>query len=267
MLAEHPTRRGPDGRPLPVILQRRAGAGMVLFHATDETWRWRYQVGDVFFARYWIQTIRYLSRTKLLGKDQVARLSTNRKQYAQGEPVRLRLEFTDPRLSPADGRDVTMLLRHGDQAERQLKLTRSPTNHELFEATLDPLAPRQLSGVGGRSAAAGRAVGQFSGEGVGSRIRAHADGCGRIARRRRQDERPLLHLANRRHAVGRPARRPACADEADQPADGTLEPLARLTVVAAAARRRMDASETERNDIIRGDVTSTGVRRMRDELE
>ena len=110
VLAEHPTRRGPDGRPLPVILQRRAGAGMVLFHATDETWRWRYQVGDVFFARYWIQTIRYLSRTKLLGKDQVARLSTSRKQYAQGEPVRLRLEFTDPRLSPADGHDVTMLL-------------------------------------------------------------------------------------------------------------------------------------------------------------
>jgi uncharacterized membrane protein len=139
VLAEHPTRRGPDGRPLPVILQRRAGAGMVLFHATDETWRWRYQVGDVFFARYWIQTIRYLSRTKLLGKDQAARLSTNRKQYAQGEPVRLRLEFTDPRLSPADGRDVTILLRRGDQAERQLKLTRSPTNHELFEATLDPL--------------------------------------------------------------------------------------------------------------------------------
>jgi uncharacterized membrane protein len=139
VLAEHPTRRGPDGRPLPVILQRRAGAGMVLFHATDETWRWRYQVGDVFFARYWIQTIRYLSRTKLLGKDQAARLSTNRKQYAQGEPIRLRLEFTDPRQSPADGRDVTILLRHGDQAERQLKLTRSPTNHELFEATLDPL--------------------------------------------------------------------------------------------------------------------------------
>ncbi len=139
VLAENPTRRGPDGRPLPVILQRRAGAGMVLFHATDETWRWRYQVGDVFFARYWIQTIRYLSRTKLLGKDQVARLSTSRRQYAQGEPVRLRLEFTDPRLSPADGHDVTILLRHGDQTERQLKLPRSATNHELFEATLDPL--------------------------------------------------------------------------------------------------------------------------------
>ena len=41
------------------------GAGKVLFHATDETCRWRRRVGDVFFARYWVQTIRYLSRSKL----------------------------------------------------------------------------------------------------------------------------------------------------------------------------------------------------------
>ena len=108
VLAEHPARHGPDGRPLPVILQRRAGAGMVLFHATDETWRWRFQVGDVFFARYWVQTIRYLSRTKLLGNDQLAGLTANRKQFDQGEPVHLRLEFTDPRQSPAEGRDITV---------------------------------------------------------------------------------------------------------------------------------------------------------------
>lgn len=141
VLAEHPSRHGPDGRALPVIIQRRTGAGMVLFHATDETWRWRYQVGDVFFARYWIQTIRYLSRTKLLGKDQVARFTTNRKQYDQGEAVRLRLEFTDPRQTPADSRDVTVLLRHGQQVERQMKLTRSSTDRDLFQATLESLPP------------------------------------------------------------------------------------------------------------------------------
>ncbi len=140
VLAEHPTRRGADGHRLPVILQRRAGSGMVLFHATDETWRWRYQVGDVFFARYWIQTIRYLSRAKLLSKDQPARLSTNRKEYTRGEPIRVRLEFTDPRLSPPDGRPVTVVVRRGDQPQRQLQLGRNATHHELFEATLDPLA-------------------------------------------------------------------------------------------------------------------------------
>jgi hypothetical protein len=120
-------------------LQRRTGAGMVLFHATDETWRWRFQVGDVYFARYWIQTIRYLSRTKLLGKDQAARLASDRKEYARGEPIRLRLEFTDERLSPPEDRGAMVMLRRGDQPERQITLHRNPTHHEVFDATLDEL--------------------------------------------------------------------------------------------------------------------------------
>jgi uncharacterized membrane protein len=138
VLAEHPTRRGADGRKLPVILERRSGAGMVIFHATDETWRWRFQVGDVFFARYWVQTIRYLSRTKLLGKDQVARLSTDRKEYGRGDRVRLRLEFTDPRQTPSTGQNVTVMITRGEEPQQQLKLAALPENPELFEGTFEP---------------------------------------------------------------------------------------------------------------------------------
>jgi uncharacterized membrane protein len=139
VLAEHPTAQTADGRHAPLIVARRAGAGMVLFHATDETWRWRRQVGDSYFARYWVQAIRYLSRTKLLGKDQAARLTTNRKHYSRGEPVRLRLEFTDERLSPSGEGGATVALRRGDQAERRLALRRNPLHREVFEGTVDDL--------------------------------------------------------------------------------------------------------------------------------
>jgi uncharacterized membrane protein len=137
VLAEHPMRRTADGRKAPIILQRRTGAGMVLFHATDETWRWRFQVGDIYFARYWVQTIRYLSRTKLLGKDQAARLSTNRKEYPRGEAVRLRLEFTDERFSPPEEGGATVWVVRDKQIERQVALHRNPAHRELFEAMLE----------------------------------------------------------------------------------------------------------------------------------
>ena len=75
VLAEHPTRVGPDGRRLPVFCFQYVGAGKVLFHATDETWRWRYRVGDLYFARYWIQTIRYLCRSKLADAGRAATLT------------------------------------------------------------------------------------------------------------------------------------------------------------------------------------------------
>ncbi len=76
------------------------GSGKVIFHATDETWRWRFRVGDVFFARYWVQTIRYLSRSKLLGKDRSAELTVDRREYRRGEPVRVRVRFLDDRQAP-----------------------------------------------------------------------------------------------------------------------------------------------------------------------
>ena len=175
-VADSPNRRDAEGRRLPVILQRRAGSGMVLFHATDETWRWRYRVGDVFFARYWVQSIRYLSRAKLLGPDQRARLTTNRKQYSRGEPVRVRLELFDPGISPLGGNGATVMLRRGDRAERPIQLTRNPAHSELFEGTIDAPAEGSYSvslidpKLPSDGAANGGAVGQLSSEGVRGRI-------------------------------------------------------------------------------------------------
>ena len=86
VLAEHPARKGPDGKRLPlIIMQYVGGGGKVLFHAIDETYRWRRLVGDLYFARYWIQTLRFLSRSKLAEGDRSARLSTDRRDYALGD--------------------------------------------------------------------------------------------------------------------------------------------------------------------------------------
>jgi len=104
VLAEHPTRTGPDGRSLPLVCLQYVGSGKVLFHATDETWRWRYRLGDVLFARYWVQTIRFLARSKLATGRQQALLSTDQPDYRPGEPVRLRVQFVDPRSDLPPGR-------------------------------------------------------------------------------------------------------------------------------------------------------------------
>jgi hypothetical protein len=137
VLAEHPTRQGRDGRPLPVIVMRYTGAGKVLFHATDETWRWRYRVGDVFFARYWVQTIRYLARSKLSEGDRAATLSTDRREYRRGEPVRLRVRFADESLAPPEDDGVTVVLEHPGHKSERLRLRRGSAGRGVFEGTLN----------------------------------------------------------------------------------------------------------------------------------
>jgi hypothetical protein len=137
VLAEHPTQVGADGRKLPVICLQYFGAGKVLWHSTDETWRWRYRVGDVFFARYWVQAIRFLSRSKLLGKDRAALLTVDRREYRRGESVNLRARFLDERQAPADDRGVTVVVELAGQPKRRLTLARTSTARGLFEGTLD----------------------------------------------------------------------------------------------------------------------------------
>lgn len=133
VLAEHPVRTGTEGRGLPIFALQYVGSGKVLFHATDETWRWRYRVGDVFFARYWVQTIRYLSRSKLLGKDRAAELTVDRREYRQGEPVRIRVRFVDERLAPAQDDGVTVVLEREGDRNRRLQLRRNASHRGIFE--------------------------------------------------------------------------------------------------------------------------------------
>ena len=125
VLAEHPTRNGPDGKRLPlIIMQYVGGGGKVLFHATDETYRWRRGVEDMYFARYWIQTLRFLTRSKLAEGDRSARLSTDRREYALGDPVRVQVRFSDDRLAPLDDNGVTVELEQIGRQTQKVQLHR-----------------------------------------------------------------------------------------------------------------------------------------------
>jgi hypothetical protein len=145
VLLEHPTQqsRPTDAengkvapRPLPIIMMHRVGAGKVLFHATDELWRWRQLVGDLYYGRYWIQTIRYLCRSKLVGKARTAELETNRTKYTQGETVQFTLRFFDEKQSPIEDDGVTIYVEHSGHVQRRVKLTRARNQPLAFRGEL-----------------------------------------------------------------------------------------------------------------------------------
>jgi hypothetical protein len=134
VLAEHPTATA-GGRGLPIITLQFIGAGKVVFQMTDETYRWRFRVGDLYFARYWIQTIRYLSRSRLLGQSRAAELTTDRTEYRRGDPVRLRVRFFDDRLAPAQDDGVAVVLEQEGSQRKHLVLHRDATNRGIFAGT------------------------------------------------------------------------------------------------------------------------------------
>ena len=140
VLAEHPTKKGNGGKPLPLITLQFVGSGKVVFHATDETHRWRIRTGDVYFGRYWVQTIRYLARARLLGKSRAAELSSDREEYRRGDTVRLRARFFDDRLAPPQDDGVSIVLEHEGSQRKNVRMRRDAASRGLFEVTLGNLA-------------------------------------------------------------------------------------------------------------------------------
>ncbi|HVW02928.1 MAG TPA: VWA domain-containing protein, partial [Planctomycetaceae bacterium] len=137
-LAVHPTRTGSKGK-LPIIVMQRIGSGKVIFHATDDTWRWRFRTGDLYFGRYWVQVIRYLCRSRLLGKDRTAELTTDRAVYQRGDPVYLRVRFLDDRAAPQTDDGVTVMLERPGDPQRKVKLARLPQAPTVFEGQVPPI--------------------------------------------------------------------------------------------------------------------------------
>jgi uncharacterized membrane protein len=141
VLAEDSSRQGVSGAHLPVISVQFVGAGKVIFHATDETYRWsRHPAGELYYQRYWMQTLRYLSRTKLREGSRAAELTADREEYRRGETVRLRVRFFDDRLAPARDNGVTIMLEHEGSQRRQIHLHRDAASRGIFEGSLGDLS-------------------------------------------------------------------------------------------------------------------------------
>jgi hypothetical protein len=137
VLAEHPTQVGSDGK-LPIFLYQFVGSGKSMFSAVDDTWRWRFRVGDRYFGRFWIQTIRFLAHTKLLGQKQ-AEVQTDRRRYQRNQPIQIRVRFPNPALAPSGGEVVVQVERKG-HGPRRLTLKQSPGTRNLFEGALPQAA-------------------------------------------------------------------------------------------------------------------------------
>ena len=138
VLAAHPTARGTDGAPLPILLYQFNGAGKVMFNAVDDTWRWRFRVGDNGpFGRFWIQTIRFLARSKLLGQKQ-AEVTTDRKRYTRNQTVQIQVRFPNPGIAPTTGGVHVEVSKKG-QGPRKVALRLSSGSKNVFEGALPQL--------------------------------------------------------------------------------------------------------------------------------
>jgi len=118
VLVEHPTERGDDGQPAPVLAVREVGAGRTLVLGTDSAWRWSFldagAGGDGrAYDTFWRAAMHWLIRDPDL--EQVG-LSLPRDTFAPGEAVVMRVLVRDRDFRPAPNVDVTLEVARLDGA-------------------------------------------------------------------------------------------------------------------------------------------------------
>ena len=86
VLAVNANRSNTSGR-LPILVTSRAGAGKVLYMATDSAWRWRRGVEDLYHYRFWGQVARWMSYQRNMAAGERVRLFFTPERPKPGDPV------------------------------------------------------------------------------------------------------------------------------------------------------------------------------------
>jgi len=83
------------GRKAAALVFRRFGAGRVLYCGFDESWRWRYDVGDLHHQKLWNQLAKWIMEPPFPVEDKFVALDTGPANYAPGERAEIRTRLRD----------------------------------------------------------------------------------------------------------------------------------------------------------------------------
>lgn len=139
--------------PYPLVAWQRYGAGKTMFVGTDRLWRLRSGEGDVYHARFWGQTIQFLTLSRLLGENRRIRLTVAPAQIPLGASVDLYAHVVDelyqPLVAPAFRVEVAPL---DDESESEtVQLQPVPGAEGLYHTALVPGLPGRYQVAAGEA--------------------------------------------------------------------------------------------------------------------
>lgn len=128
VLLAHPTAKS-DDQPKPIVAMQHYGRGQSLILCGDETWRWRFNVGDKLFARFWGQVVYRLGLPHLVQGSPRAQLSLQHPKPVLGQPEAVYAHLLDDACRPLLEPRVAAKLVRTDAPEHD-----APNREVLFEA-------------------------------------------------------------------------------------------------------------------------------------
>lgn len=127
--------RGDDNaaeQRVPMMVERRFGAGKVLYLGTDELWRWRFEVADRFHTRFWHQLASDVMEPPYAVADQFVSLDPGKIRYRPGDAAELRVRLRDSDGKPVLHATAEALIERSGQQVATVMLDPDPNQGGVF---------------------------------------------------------------------------------------------------------------------------------------
>jgi hypothetical protein len=121
------------------VVFRPFGAGKVLYHAFDDSWRWRYRVADQHHTRYWNQIANWIAELPFSVRDKFVSLDAGAITYQPGDSADLRVRLRDGEGKPVTNAAVDAVLYREGTRVATMRLAPDDNAGGLFRGQSAPL--------------------------------------------------------------------------------------------------------------------------------
>jgi uncharacterized membrane protein len=117
---------------IPVVALQSYGLGQVMYIGTDNTWRWRKNIGDRYYTTFWGQIIQRLALQRLLGGSKRTQLATDRSNYTVGDRIPIYARLYTVGFEPVEAATVNGSYAKNPEAGVTVVLRAVPEQPGLF---------------------------------------------------------------------------------------------------------------------------------------
>ncbi len=122
----------------PMIVTRRLGQGRVVYVANDESWRWRYNVADLYHQRFWNQLAQWTTQIPFAVENDFVALDSGDRTYDPKDRIPIRARLRNPDRSPMRDARVSAVVTRDAVRYDTLPLRESGEDSGLYAGTAGP---------------------------------------------------------------------------------------------------------------------------------
>ena len=119
-----------------LITIQRSGLGKVAMMNFDQTWRFRYGVGDTYHHRLWGQLTRWGAGANLRSGNERVRLGTDRLSYTPNDEINITSKVLDADRKPITEAEVYASIYDGEKRLLRQKLSYRTDSSGIYETTV-----------------------------------------------------------------------------------------------------------------------------------